>query len=68
MWGIIELNSCVNKLVLMCSVPSLVLQILLYKFYNSCIINLKKIRIEREIVAKFSAKSTIDDFCYLKEC
>ena len=43
MWGIIELNSCVNKLVLMCSVQSLVLQILLYKFLNSCIINQKKL-------------------------
>ena len=35
MWGIIELNSCViNKLVLMGNVQSLVLQILLYKFYK----------------------------------
>ena len=34
MWGIIELYSCVNKLVLMFSVQLLVLQILLYKFYK----------------------------------
>ena len=50
MWGIIELNSCVNKLVLMCSVQSLVLQILLYKVLNSCIINQKELGLKGRLL------------------